>query len=133
MALITEDHLEQQCLEWFKELRYAYAFAPNLAPDGTSPERTDFRRVILTGRLRLALQRLNPGVPASTIDSALLQLANPNVHAPSNRLERVQGTQSSDGTVAQLLGSHPGTTRWQEAILRHRAGNDESICLMRNP
>jgi type I restriction enzyme R subunit len=34
--------------------------------------------VILTGRLRSALQRLNPGVPASTIESALLQLANPN-------------------------------------------------------
>jgi type I restriction enzyme, R subunit len=79
MALITEDHLEQQCLEWFKELGYAYAFAPDLAPDGTSPERTDFRQVILTGRLRSALKRLNPGVPASTIESAVLQLANPNV------------------------------------------------------
>ncbi len=79
MALITEDHLEQQCLEWFKELGYAYAFAPDLAPDGTSPERTDFRQVILTGRLRSALQRLNPGVPAGTIESAVLQLANPNV------------------------------------------------------
>jgi hypothetical protein len=43
MALITEDHLEQQCLEWFKELGYAYAFAPDLAPDGITPERTDFR------------------------------------------------------------------------------------------
>jgi type I restriction enzyme R subunit len=79
MALITEDHLGQQCLEWFKELGYANAFAPNLAPDGTSPERTDFTQVILTGRLRSALQRLNPDVPASTIESALLQLANPNV------------------------------------------------------
>ena len=79
MALITEDHLEQQCLEWFKALGYAYAFAPDLAPDGTTPERTDFRQVILTGRLRSALQRLNPGVPAGTIESAVLQLANPNV------------------------------------------------------
>jgi len=35
--------------------------------------------VILTGCLRLALKRLNPGVPAGTIESALLQLANPNV------------------------------------------------------
>jgi hypothetical protein len=44
----------QQCLEWFKDLGYAYAFAPDLAPDGTTPERTDFRQVILTGRLRSA-------------------------------------------------------------------------------
>jgi type I restriction enzyme, R subunit len=79
MTRITEDHLEQQCLEWFQELGYAYAFAPDLAPDGTTPERTDFRQVILTGCLRSALQRLNPEVPASTIESAVLQLANPNV------------------------------------------------------
>jgi len=79
MALITEDHLEQQCLEWFQELGYTHVFAPKLDSDGTSPERTDFRQVILTGRLRSALQRLNPGVPASTIESAVLQLANPNV------------------------------------------------------
>jgi type I restriction enzyme R subunit len=79
MALITEDHLEQQCLEWFQGLGYTHVFAPQLDSDGASPERTDFRQVILTGRLRSALQRLNPGVPAGTIESAVLQLANPNV------------------------------------------------------
>jgi len=79
MALITEDHLEQQCLAWFQDLGYTHVFAPQLDSDGTSPERTDFRQVILTGRLRSALQRLNPEVPAGTIESAVLQLANPNV------------------------------------------------------
>ena len=79
MARITEDHLEQQCLAWFQELGYTHVFAPQLDSDGTSPERTDFRQAILTARLRSALQRLNPGVPAGTIDSAVLQLANPNV------------------------------------------------------
>ena len=79
MALITEDHLEQQCLEWFKELGYRHVFAPDLDRDGPTPERSDYRKVILTGRLRSALQRLNPGVPASSIESAVLQLANPNV------------------------------------------------------
>ena len=79
MALISEDHLEQQCCEWFTELGYTHVFAPQLDRDGTSPESTDFRQVILTGRLRSALQRLNPDVPASTIESEVLQLANPNV------------------------------------------------------
>ena len=79
MALITEDHLEQQCLAWFQDLGYTHVFAPQLDSDGTTPERTDFRQVILTGRLRSALQRLNPEVPAGTIESAVLQLANPNV------------------------------------------------------
>jgi type I restriction enzyme R subunit len=79
MARITEDHLEQQCLEWFQHIGYSHVFAPQLDSDGASPERSDFRQVILSGRLRSALQRLNPGVPASTIDTAVLQLANPNV------------------------------------------------------
>ena len=79
MARITEDHLEQQCLEWFQHIGYSHVFAPQLDSDGASPERSDFRQVILSGRLRTALQRLNPGVPASTIDTAVLQLANPNV------------------------------------------------------
>jgi type I restriction enzyme R subunit len=79
MALITEDHLEQRCLEWFQEIGYSHVFAPELDSDGNSPERSDFRQVVLSGRLRSALQRLNPGVPAVTIDAAVLQLANPNV------------------------------------------------------
>jgi type I restriction enzyme R subunit len=79
MALITEDHLEQQCLEWFKDLGYRHVFAPDLDRDGPTPERSDYRKVILAVRLRSALQRLNPGVPASSIESAVLQLANPNV------------------------------------------------------
>ncbi|MFS6828342.1 type I restriction endonuclease subunit R [Cyanobium sp. ATX-6F1] len=79
MALITEDHLEQQCLEWFKDLGYKHVFAPQLDSDGRTPERSDFRQVVLQGRLRSALKRLNPDVPAGTIEVAVLQLANPNV------------------------------------------------------
>jgi hypothetical protein len=30
MALITEDHLEQQCLEWFQDFGYSRVFAPDL-------------------------------------------------------------------------------------------------------
>jgi type I restriction enzyme, R subunit len=79
MAFITEDQLEQVTIGWFKELGYTYVFSPELAPDGSTPERHDFRQVILTGRLQAALIRLNPGVPASAITNAILQLANPNV------------------------------------------------------
>jgi type I restriction enzyme R subunit len=79
MALITEELLEQETVGYFQALGYAHAFGPDLAPDGDVSERTDFRQVVLTGRLRAALQRLNPGVPASAIESAVLQLANPNV------------------------------------------------------
>ena len=78
MAFISEDDLEQMSLEWFQEIGYTFIHGPLLAPDGETPERDDFRQVVLTGRLRSALTKLNPGVPAATIESAVLQLANPN-------------------------------------------------------
>jgi len=87
MALISENHLEEASLVWFQEIGYAFAHGPDLAPDGSTPEREDYRQVVLTGRLRSALKRLNPEVPAATIEGAVLQLANPNVPGllPSNR------------------------------------------------
>ena len=36
MARITEDHLEQQCLEWFQHIGYSHVFAPQLDSDGAS-------------------------------------------------------------------------------------------------
>ena len=87
MALITEDHLEQQALAWFQEMGYTVVHGPRLAPDGKAPERKTFRQVVLTGRLHAALTRLNPQVPTATIALAVLQLANPNVPGllPANR------------------------------------------------
>lgn len=87
MALITEDHLERQSLAWFQEMGYKVAYGPQLAPDGETPERENFRQVVLTGRLRSALERLNPQAPAATIASAVGQLANPDLPGllPSNR------------------------------------------------
>jgi hypothetical protein len=79
MASITEDHLEQQAIEWFTEIGYSHAFGPDLAPDGSQAERADYRQVVLQSRLRSALRRLNPEVPPATIDTAVLQLSNPNV------------------------------------------------------
>ena len=72
MAFISEDDLEQMCLEWFQEIGYTFIHGPLLAPDGETPERDDYRQVVLTGRLRSALTKLNPGVPAATIESAVL-------------------------------------------------------------
>ena len=60
MAFISEDDLEQMSLEWFQEIGYTFIHGPLLAPDGETPERDDFRQVVLTGRLRSALTKLNP-------------------------------------------------------------------------
>ena len=103
MAWITEDQLERQAVAWFRELGYDHVFAPDLGPDGPFPERTDFRQVVLGGRLRAALQGLNPGVPAHKIAAAVQQLANPDVPgllAANRQLHRWM-TQGLPGTVME--------------------------------
>lgn len=81
MALITEDHVELQSIEWFKDLGYDYACGYDIAPDGETPERTDYRSVTLKDRLFASLKRLNPEIPLSAIDAAFAQLINPNIPA----------------------------------------------------
>lgn len=59
---ILEDHLEQQVLDLFKELGYAYECGYDIAPapDGARPERENYRQVWLMARLEKQLACLNP-------------------------------------------------------------------------
>jgi len=58
--VINEDQLERLCTEWFREGGFEYAYGPDIAPDGDSPERVDYRQVVLTKRLLDAIRRINP-------------------------------------------------------------------------
>ncbi|NMB81001.1 MAG: type I restriction endonuclease subunit R, partial [Ignavibacteria bacterium] len=71
MSSFTESIIEQAALDWLQELGYAYAFGPELACDGAHPERDDYRRPLLLGRLQAALSRLNPGLPEAALSDAL--------------------------------------------------------------
>ena len=70
---IREDHLEQAALRWFAELGYqtlsGYQIAP--APDGITPERENYRQVILDGRLRSRLTAINPSILTPAIEDAI--------------------------------------------------------------
>jgi len=79
MALVTEDHVELQSIEWFKDLGYQYKCGYDIAHDADDPERPDYRSVTLRDRLNAALIRINPEMPASAINDALSKLLNPNI------------------------------------------------------
>jgi type I restriction enzyme, R subunit len=81
MALVTEDLVEIQTIDWFKDIGYQYLCGYDIAHDGDTPERKDYRSVILQERLEAALHRINPDIPKSSIDHALSQLLNPNIPA----------------------------------------------------
>ncbi|WP_424953314.1 Arm DNA-binding domain-containing protein [Comamonas aquatica] len=55
---------------------YTHRYGPDIALDGASPERVDYRQVLLPFRLREAIARLNPGVPvAAREDGHLLRVS----------------------------------------------------------
>lgn len=71
---ITEDQLEQLCLNWFKSIGYDYVSGYLMAPDGENPERSNYRQIILHERLLSQLKLINPHIPVSTIEQVALSL-----------------------------------------------------------
>lgn len=75
--MITEAQLETLCLQWFQETGWNYIPGPDLAPDGATPDRTNYHDILLTRHLTTALTRLNPSFPQSAIESAIQTLRRP--------------------------------------------------------
>jgi len=74
---VTEDQLEQQCLEWFAEGGWEIAHGPDLAPDGATPERADYRQVLLLADLEAAIRRINPHLPQSAVEEVVEVVRKP--------------------------------------------------------
>jgi len=74
---VTEDQLEQQCLEWFAEGGWEIAHGPDLAPEGEAPERADYRQVLLLADLEAAVARINPHLPQSAVEQAVAVVRKP--------------------------------------------------------
>jgi type I restriction enzyme R subunit len=73
---MTEDQLEQETLGWLAEAGYSHRYGLDIAPDGSAPERSNYSQVLLVGRLREAIDRLNPSVPSVAREDALQQVLN---------------------------------------------------------
>ena len=75
---MTESDLEQLALTWFQDTGWDYRAGPDIAPDSDSPQRGDYRQVLLQGELREALARQNPQIPAAVLDDVAHQLSKPD-------------------------------------------------------
>ena len=71
MSSLNESIVEDAALEWFGELGYAVGHGPHLAPGEPEAERDSFGDVVLVGRLREAIRRLNPAIPEEAREEAL--------------------------------------------------------------
>jgi type I restriction enzyme R subunit len=73
---MTEDQLEHEALGWLADVGYQHRYGPELAPDGSTPERSDYRQVLLVERLRQAVAALNPNVPTAAREDAVKQVVD---------------------------------------------------------
>ena len=76
-ASLSESTVEAAALDWLARLGWAVAHGPDIAPDTPAAERADYGEVLLNGRVRAALARLNPDLPDDPLKDALRRLTRP--------------------------------------------------------
>ncbi len=104
----TESVIEQAALAWLESLGYTILSGPEIAPGEMQAERDSYGQVVLEGRLRQALQRLNPKVPKDALEEAfrkLTRLGSPSLVASNHAIHKylVEGVpvefQRADGSM----------------------------------
>jgi type I restriction enzyme R subunit len=107
MASITEDLLEETCLEWLAGLGWTVLHGPDLAPEMPDAERDDYRQVLLLGRLSAALARINPEVPGEGIEEAvrrIVAVGGPDLVSNNRTFHRLL----TDGVDVEVSASEGG-------------------------
>ncbi len=123
---ITESTVEDAALAWLKELGYTALNGPNIAPGEPKAERASYSDVVLVGRLRSALARINPDIPSDALDEVIRKITRsdtPNLFENNRRFhQQLTGGvdveyHADDGRIihdkAWLIDfSDPGTNDW---------------------
>ncbi len=66
VAGLTESTVESAALAWLEPLGWQVRRGPGIAPGEPSAERASYGEVLLVGRLRAALERINPNIAEDT-------------------------------------------------------------------
>ena len=74
---LSESTVEACALAWLAGLNWIVAHGPDIAPDTTGAERANYGQVVLEQRLRDALARLNPELPAAALSDTFRKLTRP--------------------------------------------------------
>ena len=106
---INESNLEDIALSWFADLGYEGRHGEEIAPGEPAAERDAYDQVVLLGRLRDAVDRLNPKIPADARQQAIrkvLYSETPSLVANNRKFHAMlrDGVeveyQRPDGTIA---------------------------------
>lgn len=88
----TESTVEEALLDWADGLEYAVLHGPDIAPGEPAAERTSYGEVLLIGRLKIALAKLNPKIPDEALDDAFRKVTHtetPNLFENNRRFHRM--------------------------------------------
>ena len=126
MTKITENDVEQVCIDWLEALDYGVLHGSNISPDGDAPERVAYDATILIGRFKTAFSAINPHLNADACDYALRKLQQtdfPNLIEENRRLHKLMidgvdvDVMREDGTIggkiAKLIDfENPDNNDW---------------------
>jgi type I restriction enzyme R subunit len=114
MLKFCESAVEEATLGWLQELKYDVLHGPDIAPGEPNAERASFADVILVDRLRNALARINPTIPAEALDEALRKVTHaetPSLVENNRRLHKLL-TEGVDVEYRRTDGSIAGDKVW---------------------
>lgn len=89
MSAFNENVVEQAALEYFAELGYRRVHGPEIAPGEPGAERASYEDVVLWGRLRDSLRRINPGADAALVAEAVKTVQRAESQSPIDENARL--------------------------------------------
>jgi len=149
-AKLTESHVEEAALGWLEDLGYTVLHGPDISPDSPNPERASYSDVLLMDRFREALRKLNPHLPAETLEAVLRKVQQteyPDLFEENRWLHRilVEGldveTTREDGGIggdkAWLIDfDNPDNNDWlalnQYTVIEHQNNRRPDVVLFIN-
>lgn len=113
MSKITESDIELFTIEELEKLGYKFLHGPDISCDGLFAERQSYSDIVLAGRLRSAIQKLNPNIPADAREQALRmvqRISSPDLLSNNETFHRYL----TDGVPVQyrLEGDEKGDYAW---------------------
>ena len=103
--MITEDQLEQLAIKWFQDTGWSYVNGADLTSEGATPERADFRAVVLKARLAAAVRRLNPQLPSAAVEEVVHVVTTPT-ETSLPRKNRAFHRLLTDGVKVEFTNAH---------------------------
>src|SRR3569832_2406408 len=101
MGLFQESTVEEATLIWLSGLGFAVSHGPDIAAGQPAAKQNDltYRDVVLEGRLRQALARLNPDLPAEAQEDTYRKLTRTDAPSQLERNRAVHRKQVDGVTV----------------------------------